>query len=197
MTAPIGGPNRQQRAQNTQQRKARNAALEQKKNNYNKKQNSIMEQTDKAIDNLKKNDRAVLKKGAQAINNKIQGAKVNTARGGDYGKMSSLAVIGDMAKRGAGKVWNGAVEGFRQLGKGAYKVGKPVVKLVQNTFAGTAKVVNHVVGTTKKAVKTVTTKAKQAVNVAKNFVKNGANMIKSGAQKVGNFVSNAWNSFWG
>lgn len=197
MTAPIGGPNRQQRAQNTQQRKAKNAALEQKKDNYNKKQNSIMEQTDKAINNQVKNERAALKKGAQAINDKIQGAKVNTARGGDYGKMSSLAVIGDMAKRSAGKVWNGAVEGFRQLGKGAYKVGKPVVKFVQNAAAGTAKVVNHVVGTTKKAVKTVTTKAKQAVNVAKNVVKNGANMIKSGAQKVGNFVSNAWNSFWG
>ena len=175
-------------ARNAQTTK-RNEALEKAKNNYNRKTDAATAQNDKASDNNRQALHKAGSKAAKKINSAFTSAKVNTSRGGDYGKMSSADVATDMAKRAAGKAWNGAVETGRTVAKGGYIAAKTLAKGATYVEAVREKAVNHAAGGAKKAWNAAKTLAKQAANRASTVATN----IKSTAGAVGTVIK----SFFG
>ncbi len=61
------------------------------------------------------------KSSTMVINDGLNSAKVDTTRKKDYGKMGVGSIAVDVAKRGLGKVWNGAVSTVQTLGKAYIK----------------------------------------------------------------------------
>ena len=139
---------------------------------------------DQGIEKARSGAHAVGSKAAHGINDGLNSAKVDTTRKKDYGK---IAV--DVAKRGLGKVWNGAVSTVQTLGKGIYKtVLKPAGKLATKIASLPVKAFNGAVA----LIRTNFNMLKGIPEIAGkawNGVKKVGGAIANGAKKVGGAIA--------
>lgn len=191
---PNNGPSKaqQERAQMQREHDARKAARQESKENYNKKVDEAADKSKKAVDEKRAAKEAKKHERNSKANQLFEKAKIDTRRSGDYSKMKSRDILGDMCRRAIGSLHNFRVSVLQSGAKGLNRAFDFVNGIRRNINDGISKAYYNAKATVKKATKAVISGAAQKLDDVSTLCKKGWNKAKSFAHNIGSGFKRLW-----